>query len=438
MTRYPPQFIWGHTRYFKENPIGLLQGLFNESGDIARLRLGPITVHLLSHPDYVKQVLVDNHSQYTKGILYDQLKLTLGEGLVTSTGANWMKHRRLMQPAFHQKQIAGFFSMLVRAAQEAVQEWPKRQGAALDFHYEMMKLALRMVSEALFSTDVSKMVDRISHDLTICLNYVMKRVENPLGWPAWFPTPSQREFKKAKNDLDQLVLDLIAERRKSSEKPPDLLNMLLEARDEETGESMSDKELLDEVLTLLMAGHETTANGLTWAFYLLAKHPEIQQQAQAEVDTVSLSSLEDFRKLSFTKMVFEETLRLYPPVWLLGRSPTVDQTFQTTKVKAKTIVWLCPYITHRHPAFWDDPEKFDPSRFAPEKSVARHRYAYFPFGGGPRLCIGNNFAMMEATVILAIVLQSFSVSLIDSKTPDMDPKVTLRPRGSMNLKLTPR
>jgi cytochrome P450 len=420
-----------------KDPLGFFESLFRQYGDTTYFRIGGKEFYIFGHPDHVQYVLQKNHRNYRKGPNYKKLKPVLGDGLVTSDGELWLRQRRLIQPAFHHKRLAELASVMIKAAESMLDRWQHfaKQGSPLDIADEFMRVTLDIVSRALFSTDTSGFADRISQNLPIILERTNERFFETVNL-SWLPTSRNRRYQKALLELDAVVYEVIEKRRHSPERNDDLLTMLLEATDEETGERMTDRQLRDEVMTLYLAGHETTANALSWCTYLLAQNPHIVQKLQTEVDQVLQSRTpanEDLPFLRYTRMVIDETLRIYPSVWSFARTPLAVDEVDGYRIEPGVNVVLVPYITHQHPDFWDHPEKFDPERFSSERSAVRHPFAYFPFGGGPRLCIGNNFALMEATLILAMITQRFHLDLVANQTVDPQPVVTLRPRYGIQM-----
>lgn len=417
-------------------------------------RLGPVVripfplkvAHLIREPEHIKHVLVDAHKIYgkkTRG--YDSLRLSLGQGLVTSEGEFWKRQRRIAQPAFHHQRIQSFADTMSRATLDLSEEWARaaNAGTPVDVAKDMMRLTLRIAGLTLFSKDLADESEVIGPALTTMLERTIDRITYPLALPLSVPTPSNLELKRALVQLDEIVLSLIAERRKSNDRPRDLLTMLLEAEDEESGERMSDKELRDEVLTLVLAGHETTANALSWTFYLLSQSPEAATALHRELDEVLGGPLEslDLAKLSelrFTEATLKESMRIYPPVWSIGRSCDVPDEIAGARLPKGSLVFLSPYVTHRNPRLWPEPERFDPLRFLSPEIESLPKYAYFPFGGGPRICIGNSFAMMEARIILAALASRFSLSLHPEQRVVPEPLITLRPKYGLRMFVTQR
>jgi cytochrome P450 len=311
-------------------------------------------------------------------------------------------------------------------------------GETFDVHREMMGLTLRIVTRTLFSFDSDAEADEVGRAMSVAIDHVNAYAEAILRIPPWVPTPNNLRFGRARRTLDALVLRIIDERRKANDKPNDLLTMLMSAQDEETREQMTDRQLRDEVMTLVAAGHETTANLLTWSYYLLSQHPEAAARLRAELSSVLAGrrpTLEDLPRLTFTRAVLDEALRLYPPAWIFEREALADDQIGGYQVSRGTMIAMFPYAMHRHQAYWDRPQEFDPDRFL-SPVPARPKYAYIPFGGGPRLCIGNTFALMEAQIILAMVAAEWKLDLAPGARVELAPAVTLRPRHGLFMSRT--
>jgi cytochrome P450 len=425
----------------QRDPLEFFQRMIGEHGDYVGVRFGPFRYLIVNDPDSVRHVLVDNHRNYKKSRNYQGLKLVLGEGLVTSEGDFWRRQRRLAQPAFHKERLAGFARTMVSDAAAMLERWRAvPAGGQFDVHSEMMRLTLRIVTRTLFSTDSEADADAVGRAMTVAIDHVNEYADAIIRIPPWVPTPKNLRFRRARRTLDALVLRIIDERRKATEKPNDLLSMLMSAQDEETREQMTDRQLRDEVMTLVAAGHETTANALTWAFYLLSQHPHVAERLRGEVESVLAGrrpSIEDLPRLGYTRAVLEETMRLYPPAWIIEREATADDNLGGYRVRRGSVVAMSPFTIHRNPRYWDNPNQFDPDRFSAARATARPKYAYLPFGGGPRLCIGNAFAMMEAQIILAMVASEWSLALAPGFTVELDPSVTLRPRSGLFMTRAP-
>ncbi len=441
--RPPGPSYWtpfGPARAMRRDPLGFIANIAREYGDVARLGLGPMHVYLIHHPDGVKHVLQDNNQNYVKGPVIDRVKILIGEGLFTSEGAFWRRQRRLAQPAFHRERIAGFAETMVRRTDERLASWETaaHRGAPVDVAAEMNALALTIVGETLFGRDLSGEAADAGRALRVALDVTAFRAMSYLVSPIWFPTARNRAFRRAAKVLDALVYALIDARLSAGDPGDDLLGMLMSARDEGTGERMSRRQLRDEVMTFLLAGHETTAAALAWTWYLLARHPGIAEQARAETLAVlgdRPPTLGDLPQLPLARMVVEEAMRLYPPVWGIARQTIAADSIGGFDIPAGILVNLSPWVTHRHPAIWDDPDRFDPERFRPGQERTRPRFAYFPFSGGPRLCIGEAFALMEAQIIVAMTLQRYRLAMVDDRPVEPEPTLTLRPRGGLAMRV---
>lgn len=431
-------WLWGSLPQFRDDPIHALQDPWRAYGDVVRLRFGPKRVHLLVHPDHVRHVLQENNKNYGKQTIgFAKLRKLLGNGLLTSEGEFWLRQRRIAQPAFHRQRIAGFGGAMVRATSEMLARW--QPGATLDIAAEMMALTLRIVGQTMLSADVSHEAGTVGNAITWLLEDFNVRIKSAIDWPLMIPTRSNRRFLRERAALDRVVNGIIEERRKpGAAQPEDLLSMLMAARDEETGGAMDDRQLRDEILTVFLAGHETTANALTWTFYLLSQNPDAEARLASELSHVLAGrapGLEDLARLPWTRAVVDEAMRLYPPAWMITRSVTGDDVVGGYRLPAGSLVFLVPHLTHRHPAFWPEPERFDPERFTAEKAAQHPRFAYFPFGGGPRQCIGNSFALMEAQLLLATIGQRWRLSLAPGHPVALEPLITLRPRHGMKMVL---
>ena len=423
---------------FKRDPLA---GFFQSAlryGDVIRYR-GLWVTHQISHPQHIQHVLQTNFANYGRGRDYQILKSSLGEGLFTSEGALWQRQRKMTQPAFHSQKVASFVDIMERHALEMLGRWERlaHDGQAFDVVPEFMRMALNIASQALFSTNLEAQVQVIREALAVGRDYAVDRAWSLVRLPQTLPTRRNREYLRALRNFHAVIDSIIAGRRKSASPASDLLAMLMEARDEE-GRPMSDKQLRDEVATLLTAGHETTTLALSWACYLLALHPEIAERARSELAFLNgnAPSYEDLFRLRFTRMVIDETMRLYPPVWVLSRRALNDDEIDGYRIPAGSEMLIFPYITHRHPGWWQDPERFHPERFAPENATGRMKFAYLPFGAGPRTCIGLGFAMTEIQVVLSLILQRFHLQLADpNQTVRPQPSVTLRPLPGVVVRL---
>ena len=422
------------------NPLPFMEKLFREYGDVVGARFLNFPVYIVAHPEGVKHVLQENHRNYTKSQDYVILARLLGQGLVTSEGSLWLRQRRLMQPMFHRQKIAAFGAMMTDCTLGMLDRWSAiaRRQEPVDVTSEMMRLTLEIVGRALLTMDLTSQADTIGREMTIA-NERFGQFDIGMMLP-WLPTRKNFRFRKAVGELRRIVLDIIANRRRENRDYGDLLSMLLAARDEETGEKMSDEQLRDEVLTLILAGHETTANALSWTWYLLSQHREVERKLHAELDEVlggRPPAMADLVNLNYTGMVIDEAMRIYPPVWAIGRAAIADDEIMGYRIPRGSNVMLSQWLTHRHPKFWEAPERFEPERFSAERVAGLPRYAYFPFSGGPRQCIGNIFALTEAQLVLATIAQSYRLRLVPDHPIELQPLITLRPRYGVKVTLEP-
>jgi cytochrome P450 len=428
--------LLGHMLAFRRDPLAFLLRLAREyPGELVRFRQGPRTVYLVKHPDLIKEVLVTRQHEFTKSRALQWAKLFLGEGLLTSEGEFHTRQRRLAQPAFHRQRIAGYGEEMVALAVEARERW--RPGQTLDLDAEMMRLTLSVAARTLFGVDVAAVAGDVRRDVATILA-LFPRFSLPFfGLIQKLPLPSNARFDRAVARLDGLVYRLIAERRADPAPRRDLLSMLLGAQDEEAdGAGMTDRQLRDEVMTLLLAGHETTSNALTWTFYLLSQNPGAEARWREELRSVlgeRLPTAEDLPALSGTERVLAESMRLYPPAWGIGRRAAHDLVLGGYPVPAETILALPPYVVHRDERFWPDPLRFLPERFTPEARAARPKFAYMPFGGGARSCIGEPFAWMEGVLLLATIGQRWRLRLVPGHLVEPLALMTLRPRHGMKM-----
>ncbi|MHA7629494.1 cytochrome P450 [Corallococcus sp. M7] len=448
VTRQPPgprgHLLMGILPDVRRDILGCLRGLHRQYGDVVRYRLGPMRSHLVAHPDAVKHVLQDHVKNYTKDHLsYRMGRWITGNGLLTSTGDFWLRQRRLAQPAFHRQRIAGMAAGMVRQTQGLLQRWETAaaNGTPVGINEEMMRLTLAIVGEALFGASVEAQAGQVGASFTELSQQIAERFRTFRMLPPVLPTRYDRAFRDARATLMGTVQGIIATRRERGDDTGDLLSMLMLARDEDTGEGMTDEQLGSEVMTMLLAGHETTATSLSWVWGLLSKHPEVEARLHTELDAVlggRAPTVEDVPKLGYTKQVVEETMRLYPAAVIFSRSVEEDDVIGGFHIPKGTWVDVSPYVTQRHPDFWEEPEAFRPERFAPEAAAKRHRFAYFPFSGGPRQCIGNSFAMMEAQLVLATVAQRYRLREAPGFTLEPDSHLTLRPKGALPMYLERR
>jgi cytochrome P450 len=426
--------LLGNLRALRKDPLAFFPAQVREYGDVVRIRVGPRYVTLLAHPDHVRHVLQDNARNYNKQTRgFAVIRELLGQGLLTSEGDFWLRQRRLAQPAFHRQRLAGFARIMVDTAEDLARALEPRiaSGQPFDVAEDLTHLTLRIAGLTLFSTDVGDESRAVGEALGRVQTFANARLTQLFPLPPSFPLPSHRRFLRDSGTLDRVVRTIIERRRREGGEHHDLLQMLMEARDEDTGERMSDTQLRDEVMTLLLAGHETTASALAWTVMLLSQNPKVRSDLEAELAQVLAGRTptgEDLPKLALTRRVVDESMRLYPPAWIFSRGAIEDDVVGGFRIEKGTYVLTLPWVLHRHPKLWENPEVFDPDRFLPEREKARARFTYFPFGGGPRQCIGNQFALMELVLVLATLLQRVRLDLAPGHPLVPAPAITLRPR----------
>jgi cytochrome P450 len=434
--------LFGHARELQHDALNFYLRLARDFGDVARIRLLSNTAYVVSHPNGIRQVLQKNHLNYDRNVItYKPLRPFLGNGLSLSEGTLWRQQRRLMQPAFHRQRLANLATQMTTAADALLKRWERRtnQDEPLDIHEEMMRVTLCIAGMTLFGLDLSDEHNPVGRAFQSMVQALADFVFFPFP-PLSIPTPRNRRIQAALQTLNTLVRDLVCQRREQHIDTGDLLSMLLLARDEE-GRGMDDQQLRDEIISLLFAGHETTATTLTWAWYLLSEHPESQRHLWEELDTIlqgEYPTVEQLSQLRYTRMVLDETLRLYPPAFALVRRARADDTICGYRIPARHEVWTNIYAVHRHPEYWEQPEVFDPERFSPEHQASGVNRAYFPFGGGPHLCIGNSFALLEGQLLLTMIAQRYQVQLVSGQRVEPVSMLTVRPRHGLLMFLKAR
>jgi cytochrome P450 len=431
--------LFGCLREFRRDQLNFLRDTWRTHGDHVRIPTVPgYDVYFLADPAAIEHVLVKNHKNYRKpAFLTGPVRLLLGNGLFTSEGDFWLRQRRLSQPAFLRGAIVRLAASMTAAADDLLRTWEAApDGRPVDIVPEMMRLVLHIAGATLFGNDLAGDADALGAAQRTIFEMVRHKMDNPLSLPLWVPTRRNRNFRRARGVLDGVVLRVIESRRRSGPAGNDLLDLLLAARDEETGTGMSDQQLRDEVLTLLFAGHDTTTAALSWAWHLLARHPEVQEALHDEAAgwlAGRTPTADDLPHLPLATAVFEEAIRLYPPAPGLARQAVEPDEIQGFPVPARAILMPSQWVTHRHPAYWEEPDQFRPERFLPGRAQDRPKFAYFPFGGGPRGCIGNTFAVIEGALVLAALAQRFQFRPADDREVEIDMTFVLRPKGAVNL-----
>lgn len=404
--------IAGHIPQWRKDPVKLITEAASQ-GDVVRLGL-PGRTYLITHPAHVKHVLQDNNQNYTKGWVFDRIKPYWGDSLLTADGDTWKQQRRRVQPSFKREHTAGFAPIITRRTEEMLERWESTAAAGepLAMYHEMTQLALVIIGDVLFGVDLWADVPEMAGAAQTALAVLKKRVAALAPLPLWVPTPDNRRFNGAMRLMHQHISGMIAKAQQDGDAHRSFLTMLMEARDTETGARMSERQLHEETLGMLQQGHDTVGETLAWTWYLLSQNPEAERTLRDEVARVigdRTPTLSDLQRLPYANMVLQESMRLFPPVWVIPRDATNEDRIGGYRIPAGSTILLCPYVTHRREEFWDNPEAFDPLRFLPERSKDRPRHAYYPFGGGPRLCMGADMATMEMMLILAMVVQRFRV-----------------------------
>ncbi|CAN5588778.1 cytochrome P450 [soil metagenome] len=425
---------------FRRDPLAYVTEAAHRHGDVASWQFGPRRLYLLSHPDYVKEVLVTRHRNFIKSYALQRSRVLLGQGLLTSEGEFHLRQRRLSQPAFHRERVDAYGQVMADYAARTAERW--RDGATLDIVPEMMRLTLAIVGKTLFDANVEEEAEEIGSALTDAM-VLFDRVTVPFSELLdRLPLPGTRRFHRARARLDETIYRIVEDRRRSGEDRGDLLSMLLLAQDTEGDMGMmTNEQLRDEALTIFLAGHETTAIALTWTWYLLSRHPQVEARLHAELDEVlegRLPTAEDLPHLPYTRMVLAESMRLYPPAWIIGRQPLEDFEIGGYHIPAGGIVMMSQWVIQRDARFFPDPHDFRPERWHPEAEAGRHRFAYFPFGAGPRKCIGEGFAWMEGILVLATLAQRWRMRLVSDHPVQARPLITLRPKNRVRMTLEQR
>ena len=419
------------------DPLQALLGVVKRHGDVACVNVGFEKIYLLSHPDHVEHVFRANGGNFVKeGSLWAAGQQLAGNGIATAEGSAWLRQRRMMQPQFHRQKLAVMTSLMVEAGVEGLDAWrpAAQKGQPIELLRELKSVSTHIFLRALLSTSISA---QEMSELTDAVNVALGHI-NVLMWtsslPRWLPIPGSRRFQQARQIIDRIIYPIIRSRYGQPGERGDLLDLLLLARDADTGERMSEQQVRDELVTLVVAAHETTATALAWTVYLLCGHPEAERRVAAEARSLAgdrLPAFEDLEKLPYTKMAFQEAMRLYPPLWLTVRRAVAQDKIAGYRIPAGALVAIVPYVIHRHPSSWQRPEAFEPERFTQANAEGRHRGAYLPFGAGGHLCIGKNLAIMEAQLLLAMLFQRYRVSLVPGQKVKPQAAIVLRPRNGI-------
>jgi cytochrome P450 len=413
--------------------------------DIVERRMFGRRLFVVNDPAAIKHILIDNAANYQKTEITRRiLEPGLGCGLITSEGETWRQHRRAMSPAFDHRSVAAYTPIMTGAAEELLAEWAKVPAeTGIDVSIAMMAVTLNIISRTMFSSDSDDIVTIMGRSAGRYQVEMRPNIMDMLGWPRWIADlPRNKVAQRTLGEFDQVIDRLIEERTRDPEShPKDLLARLIAARDEQTGGGMSAQEVRDQIITIFLAGHETTAMAMTWTWFLLSQHPHVESKLHAELDSVlgaRAPAHEDLGKLTYTRMVVEESMRIYPPVHTIGRAAIAEDTLVGKRIPKGSTILISPWVLHRHVKLWDNPGRFDPERFSPEASAARPRFAYLPFGGGKRICIGAAFALAEATILLATLAQRFTLRVVPGHPVEPQGLITLRARYGMKMLLTPR
>ncbi|MFY0564357.1 cytochrome P450 [Archangium lansingense] len=431
----------------REGFLGWMMNTWRQHGDLLRVRMGSQSFVLVTHPDHVRHVNVTGREHYDKAESYDVLReLLLGEGIVTATGDAWRRQRKLMAPFFTPRGVEKFFPIFISDTQRLIEHWQSQHqgsGRPVEMLDEMMQVTAAVILHSVFSTDSGETLMRIKNSIETLVTHISSLRTRPIQVPMWFPTPGNLRFHRAHKLVTAYIQELIARRRAlpTEQWPDDLLTKLMTTKDEETGTFMAEQLLVDNGLTMFAAGHETTARTLSFLWYALSQNPEVERRLHAELDAVlgdAPPTLNDLRKLPYTLQVVKEVLRLYPAAPMYARDAVADDELDGVRIPAGTMTLVFSYATHRHPDFWEEPERFDPDRWLPERESARHAHAYHPFAIGPRICLGNNFSLLETHVMAAMLARRFKLRMKPGHVPQIDMSGTLGSRNGLPMLIEAR
>lgn len=426
--------ITGQLLEFRKQPLDYLYRLSKEYDDIVKLRFGlKQNVYVLFNPDYIEEVLIKKQASFQKAKTLQLTKDVLGEGLVTSEGEKHLQHRRHMQPLFQPKHIAHYAQTMINITEEVIANW--QEGKVYDIHQEMMALTLKIINQTMFGSDIDEHIEQIRQAIDTGMNYITEKSRSLLSLD--LNTTKKIEYEKAIEELNTIIYEIIEKRLKSSDlhERHDLLSRLLSSK------VFSPEEVRDEVTTIFIAGHETTANTLSWAWYLLSKNPEAEKLFVKELKEVlqgKSMTLESYERLTYTKNIVYESLRMYPPAWKISREAIEDVQIGPYSFQKGDMIFMSQYAVHHNDKYFKEPFVFRPERFSDGSLDHNPQFSFFPFGGGPRVCIGNHFAHMEATLLLATIGQKYKLTLPENVQIDPEPLVTLRPKQPLMMKIEPR
>ncbi|KFA93300.1 cytochrome P450 [Archangium violaceum] len=438
LTEYAPSTLELLTATRREGFLGWMMSTWRKHGDLIRLQMGSKTLLLVTHPDHVRHVNVTGREHYDKGESYDSLReLLLGHGIVTATGEDWRRQRRLMAPFFTPRGVEKFFPIFLSDTQKLIEHWQSQHqgsGRPVEMLDEMMQVTAAVILHSVFSTDSGDTLMRVKNSIETMVSHISNKQMRPIQVPMWVPTPGNLRFNRAKKLVTAYIQELIARRRDlpTEQWPDDLLTKMMTTKDEESGTFMAEQLLVDNGLTMFAAGHETTARTLSFLWYALSQNPEVERRLHAELDSVlgdGPPTLNELKRLPYTLQVVKEVLRLYPAAPMYARDAVADDELDGIRIPAGTRTIVFSYATHRHPEFWEEPERFDPDRWLPEREAARHAHAYHPFAIGPRICLGNNFSLLETHVMAAMLARRFKLRMKPGHVPRFDMFGTL---GSAN------
>jgi cytochrome P450 len=427
-------------RLMLKNPMKLFKKYDDDFPGIFQVNIFNNSFIHISDPDLIQEVLQKNQKIFVKNDDYQALVPVFGNGLVTSSNELWKKQRKMIQPSFHKKTINGFFDTMVQSTLQMFDEWDEqlKSNNVIDFQYEMSSVTLQIIGLTMLSTDVKKEKDKVNHALMNSGKYISKKTMETFKVPMWIPTETNKNLINTRNALDEIILPIIDERKKIGNIKDDMLDMLMLSRYEDNGEKMPVQLLRDEIITIFMAGHETTSSALTWTFHYLSQNPKAYTTLKQEIDTVLQGEelkFEHLKQLKYTKACVNESMRLMPPVWAVGKKSTESTMIGPYKIKKNTNIIITNFLSHRNPKYWDKPNEFLPERWKTEEVKKNHKFAFFPFGGGPRMCIGNNMALLEAEVLLTKIVQKYSFEYVGEKAPQVIAQITTSAKYGMPMKV---